>query len=43
MFGHNGSTTNIVRFAIALSDTGKETTVVDAEIVATKHKSAFKR
>ena len=32
-----------IRLSIVLSDTSKETTMVDAEIVATKHKSAFKR
>ena len=31
------------RLGIVLSDTAGETTVVDAEIIATHHKSAFKR
>ena len=33
----------MLRLGIVLSDTGGETTVVDAEIIATSHKSAFKR
>ena len=32
-----------VRLALVLQDTSRETTIVDAEIVATKHKTAFKR